>query len=123
MNRQLNALMIVSAAAMAIGAAPVSAVAPCDVRDEDCRVPTGCCTLEFACAEMDLAACSVECTLAGGFCLPFGQCDPSGSCVIPLEYCGGSPCPPGETCCNASCGICAPPGEPCVLMVCEPRQR
>jgi hypothetical protein len=42
-----------------------------------------------------------------------------------LERCGtpGTPffrvCPPGQTCCNASCGICTPEGVGCVQIACE----
>ncbi|MCA9596046.1 MAG: hypothetical protein KC776_22180 [Myxococcales bacterium] len=34
--------------------------------------------------------------------------------------CGTATCSAGEYCCNASCGICAKPGEGCVAIACEP---
>jgi hypothetical protein len=42
-----------------------------------------------------------------------------------LERCGtpGTPffrvCPPGQVCCNASCGICTPPDVGCIQIACE----
>lgn len=33
--------------------------------------------------------------------------------------CGSTTCPTGEVCCNASCGICAPPGAGCIAIACE----
>jgi hypothetical protein len=37
---------------------------------------------------------------------------------IPGEVCGDSVCPDGEVCCNASCGICTPPGGVCTQQAC-----
>ena len=33
--------------------------------------------------------------------------------------CGGVTCPAGQLCCNASCGICAPPGGVCIQIACD----
>jgi hypothetical protein len=32
--------------------------------------------------------------------------------------CGGNSCSEGTVCCNASCGICVPPGGHCIQIVC-----
>jgi len=51
--------------------------------------------------------------------------DPSTPIVPPSpnkpgpEACGTTTCREGEVCCNASCGICTPPGLACVQIVCE----
>ncbi len=36
------------------------------------------------------------------------------------EQCGDTLCAAGDVCCNASCGICAPPDGFCTQQVCEP---
>jgi hypothetical protein len=33
--------------------------------------------------------------------------------------CGSKTCPEGQVCCNASCGLCAPPGGACIQIACE----
>lgn len=33
--------------------------------------------------------------------------------------CGATTCPAGQVCCNASCGICTPPGGVCIQLACE----
>src|SRR5687768_11072301 len=33
--------------------------------------------------------------------------------------CGSVECPSGQVCCNASCGICTPPGGSCITLACE----
>ena len=38
---------------------------------------------------------------------------------IPGEVCGDIVCPDGELCCNASCGICTPPGGVCTQQACD----
>jgi hypothetical protein len=40
--------------------------------------------------------------------------------VAPGEPCGRTTCGDGEVCCNASCGICVPPGGACLQMICSP---
>jgi len=39
---------------------------------------------------------------------------------VPLERveCGNTICSPGLVCCNASCGICTPPGGACIQIAC-----
>lgn len=37
-----------------------------------------------------------------------------------LWTCGDAICPAGEVCCNASCGICVPPGYGCIQIACVP---
>jgi hypothetical protein len=32
--------------------------------------------------------------------------------------CGSNACPPGQVCCNSSCGICTPPGGTCSQQIC-----
>jgi hypothetical protein len=34
--------------------------------------------------------------------------------------CGAVTCDPGQVCCNASCGICTPPGGACTQQICDP---
>jgi hypothetical protein len=34
--------------------------------------------------------------------------------------CGDVTCASGQVCCNASCSICAPPGDACITQICEP---
>lgn len=46
-----------------------------------------------------------------------GGADCSGICVA---MCGPTVCPPEQVCCNASCGICTPPGGACILIACVP---
>ena len=46
-----------------------------------------------------------------------GGADCSGIC---LAVCGPAVCPPEQVCCNASCGICTPPGGACILIACLP---
>jgi Kazal-type serine protease inhibitor domain len=42
-----------------------------------------------------------------------GECRPTG------EQCGAVVCDKGLQCCNASCGICVPPGGSCTQQVCN----
>jgi hypothetical protein len=44
------------------------------------------------------------------------RCVPSGGNTG--EPCGGGTCAAGDVCCNASCGICTPPGGMCTMQVC-----
>jgi hypothetical protein len=32
--------------------------------------------------------------------------------------CGPTVCPPGQVCCNESCGICTPPDGVCIALYC-----
>ncbi|MCB9593948.1 MAG: hypothetical protein H6719_14540 [Sandaracinaceae bacterium] len=36
------------------------------------------------------------------------------------QACGASTCEAGSVCCNASCGICTPPGGVCIQLACAP---
>ncbi len=59
------------------------------------------------------------------------RCEPGRVCEVvdgdavcvpqsaPGETCGATTCPVGQTCCNASCGICTPPGGACIQIACE----
>lgn len=59
---------------------------------------------------------------------PTDDCDPeaggadcAGVCVLESgPACGDKTCAPGTVCCNASCGICTPPGDVCTQQACEP---
>lgn len=44
--------------------------------------------------------------------------DGSASCIGGGE-CGETTCGAGQVCCNASCGICTPPGHACIQIACE----
>lgn len=37
-----------------------------------------------------------------------------------LQQCGATSCGEGTVCCNASCGICTPPGRVCIQIACDP---
>jgi hypothetical protein len=53
---------------------------------------------------------------AGTHCVANGS---SASCVPDTETpCGDVTCPAGTYCCNASCGMCAPPGFACIQIAC-----
>jgi hypothetical protein len=97
------------------------------------------CPEEFTCVDdprddCDHFAGGVDC---GGICVPardndcvafcrtggltggdFGQCVTD--CAHGGVPCGRNVCAPTEVCCNASCGICTPPGWACVQMACSP---
>ena len=52
-------------------------------------------------------------------CPPGQLCDPNnGTCVVGGGVCGNSVCSSGTVCCNAACGICAPPGVACTQQAC-----
>jgi len=36
------------------------------------------------------------------------------------QQCGSTTCGEGTVCCNASCGICTPPGRVCIQIACDP---
>jgi hypothetical protein len=58
-----------------------------------------------------LCAPNTRCEVIGGepVCVPSGGGEP----------CGNVTCPQGQVCCNASCGICTPPGQFCIQIACE----
>ncbi|NIR59587.1 MAG: hypothetical protein GWO02_08720 [Gammaproteobacteria bacterium] len=71
------------------------------------------------------ASCGI-CTPPGGAC-PTIYCEPTGDGGISDGgedgSTGGEPCGPvvcegGDVCCNASCGVCAAPGEACPAIAC-----
>jgi hypothetical protein len=48
------------------------------------------------------------------------SCDPTtGQCQNTGGQCGNVTCGPGTVCCNASCGMCAPPGTQCTQQACN----
>lgn len=67
-------------------------------------------------------------------CGPLPRCTKEGTgvchwvvahCVDPQPapvLCGSKTCAAGLVCCNASCGICAPPDGACTQMFCEPKE-
>jgi hypothetical protein len=65
-------------------------------------------------AALAAAGCTVD--------VDIGQHGRDGGPVVDAggpEVCGDVVCGPGTTCCNASCGICTPPGVACTTVVCE----
>lgn len=56
-------------------------------------------------------------------CLPNQPC-PKYACYLKcppkVTPCGDTVCTGGDVCCNASCGICTPPGGACIQVACEP---
>ncbi len=56
-------------------------------------------------------ATSVECVTE--------PCCPVAACVPAETPCGDTTCAAGEECCNASCGICTPPGWSCIQTACD----
>jgi hypothetical protein len=54
-------------------------------------------------------------------CYPVPQCKPDVQAVQPAGVsCGPNVCAPGQSCCNASCGICTDPGKGCIKKLCPP---
>ena len=43
-------------------------------------------------------------------------------CPPGVTPCGSTTCERGDVCCNASCGICTPPGGTCTQQVCAPEE-
>jgi len=69
--------------------------------------PEECAAIRFYCesGEPFFDACGCGCELA-----------PTGG-----EPCGANVCGAGESCCNASCGMCVPEGNFCIQIACEPQ--
>ena len=42
--------------------------------------------------------------------------------ILVSQKCGSVTCSPGTHCCNASCGICVPPGGFCTQQICNPTE-
>ncbi len=72
----------------------------------------------------------VQCVRAP--CNPVPQCTPDATTtptptpapgpVSAGPACGKKTCAVGQTCCNASCGICTAPGDGCIKMFCHDRE-
>ena len=70
-----------------------------------------------ACVEETYNPCAAVLCLEGSRCVVEGD---EGVCVpITGEACGDQTCAEGMVCCNASCGICTPPGGVCIQIACE----
>jgi hypothetical protein len=65
----------------------------------------------------DVNPCAAVLCLEGSVCVVQNG---AGVCVpFEGEACGDVTCGPGLVCCNASCGICTPPGFACIQIACE----
>jgi hypothetical protein len=66
------------------------------------RTPNPCATV--------LCQTGTQCVVKDGqpICVPRGG-----------PTCGSNVCPAGQVCCNASCGICTPPGGACIQVICD----
>ena len=84
-----------------------------------------------ACASSAACDTGLFCTVESGVCNPPPGCDPGEVCPAVCygtcepkpgggEPCGAAVCGAGQACCNASCGICLPPGGACTQEICEP---
>jgi hypothetical protein len=96
--------------------------------DADCRLEAnycgGCSCLALATGESgpscsDPVQCFAEpCSVSGNVasCVN-GQC--AATAAPAGEKCGDVTCASGQVCCNASCGICTPPGYSCIQLACQ----
>jgi hypothetical protein len=91
--------------------------------DSDCRTVADYCT-GCDCRALATGAPDPTCTGPGVRCLvdpclnKTAVCQ-SGRCAIGAgEPCGKVTCAAGTVCCNASCGICTPPGGSCTKQFC-----
>ncbi|HVR60776.1 MAG TPA: hypothetical protein VMU50_02705 [Polyangia bacterium] len=87
-----------------------------------------------ACASTASCGDGLVCTVDEGVCNPppgcgpkmgclavcYGTCEPKKAPPPKGEACGPKICDAGLTCCNPSCGICAPPGGACTKQLCPP---
>jgi hypothetical protein len=102
----------------------------CDPPVGQCRADADCRAFSFMCTGCDCLALGPSepepvCPGPGVMCFA----DPclnkkavcqAGRCAIAsATSCGAVTCPAGEVCCNASCGICTPPGGACTQQICE----
>ena len=60
-------------------------------------------------------------------CNPVPECKPDANAEPAAQpamnkQCGKNTCSGNQTCCNASCGICTPPGGSCIQMLCPDGQ-
>jgi hypothetical protein len=70
----------------------------------------------------DVCACVSDDPCAAVRCPEGTRCvaEPTGaSCVGLGPKCGSTVCSAGNVCCNASCGICTPPGRACIQIACD----
>jgi hypothetical protein len=61
----------------------------------------------------------VQVTCVRAPCNPVPECKPDATPTAGGVACGKNTCGPGQTCCNASCGICTDPGMGCIKMFCQ----
>jgi hypothetical protein len=103
----------------------------CDPPGKECRADADCRAFSFMCTGCDCLALGpsdpapvcpgpgVQCFVDP--CLNKKAVCQAGQCVIAsATTCGAVTCPAGEVCCNASCGICTPPGGACTQQICDP---
>lgn len=94
----------------------------------ECPDPGECCSYdsptcescgEAICFTVDCAAPPPGCHYQGGSCRSCGELVCEGDAGMGGEPCGPVTCRDGLVCCNASCGICTPPGGSCIEIACE----
>jgi len=93
----------------------------CQPGTECCNASCGTCVPPgFACTQEACACAPVVCTLACqyGFQRGADGCEIC-ACAPPPQSCGNVTCGAGLECCNASCGICVPPGNACIQIACN----
>ena len=72
----------------------------------------------FACG--GIAIIDEESEAGGGSSTGGGSSSSSSSSSSGGASCGDAICDAGTVCCNASCGVCTPPGEDCNTLACAP---
>jgi hypothetical protein len=102
-------------------------------------------SVEDAERSLSTGACHYKCQkcppkqVCSMVCVPSGNCNNSCVetmlCIIGYHFddkvckcvpdkggvtCGNTTCQGGQVCCNASCGICTPPGGVCIQTACAP---
>lgn len=94
-----------------------------DCAPSDCKVlplPLPRCGGQFVCARDGNKGCqwlAPRCPDEDGGAQP--PATDAGNATGPK--CGTTTCAAGMTCCNASCGICAPPNGACIQIACDPK--
>lgn len=73
------------------------------------------CAIKILCAEGFTALYLNNCKAT---CVPNAAQAPEVVPVSGATPCGDKFCAEGQVCCNASCGICTPPGGFCTMQVC-----
>jgi len=87
-----------------------------------CELIPNCVVDEGLTPDCDNVTCGAgfHCELVQPTCPTTAPCPQIPQCVIdPGVACGDINCAPGLVCCNASCGICTPPGAFCTQQACE----